>query len=58
MCDKISYGSVPTDVSGSYVKNGPNPVWDNPDNHWFDGDGMIHAFSFKDGKLMYCNRWT
>jgi len=26
--------------------------------HWFDGDGMVHAFRLKDGKIFYCNRYT
>jgi len=56
--DKFSIGTVPKDISGTYLKNGPNPVIDDPKSHWFDGDGMIHAFNFKDGELFYCNRWT
>lgn len=56
--DEISQGSIPKDISGTYLKNGPNSVIDDPTDHLFDGDGMIHAFNFKDGQLYYCNRWT
>ncbi|MGI4859851.1 MAG: carotenoid oxygenase family protein [Janthinobacterium lividum] len=26
--------------------------------HWFDGDGMVHAFRLQDGRASYCNRWV
>ena len=26
--------------------------------HWFEGDGMVHAFRIKNGRLWYCNRFT
>lgn len=56
--EKFSFGAVPKDISGTYLKNGPNSIIDDVKAHWFDGDGMIHAFNFKDGELLYCNRWT
>lgn len=51
---------MPKDLSGTYLKNGPDQRLKvpNEESHWFDGDGMIHAFNFKDGKINYCNRWT
>lgn len=51
-------GEVPADLSGAYVRNGPNPKLD-PEGryHWFDGDGMIHAVTAEDRKLTYKNRW-
>ena len=54
---KISEGSVPKDINGTFLKNGPNPILED-NGHWFDGDGMVHAFNFKNGALFYCNRWT
>lgn len=56
----ISEGKVPTDLNGVYLRNGPNfahmPKTERV--HWFDGDGMIHAFRLKEGKIFYCNRYT
>ena len=51
-------GSIPTDLNGVFVRNGPNPRFA-PEGryHWFDGDGMLHALRFGDGKASYRNRW-
>ena len=51
-------GSIPTDLDGVFVRNGPNPRFA-PDGryHWFDGDGMLHAVRFGSGKASYRNRW-
>jgi len=56
----IIEGKVPEDLSGVYFKNGPNPIYEPEDgtHHWFQGEGMLHAFIFKEGKLFYCNRQT
>ena len=56
----IVEGHVPKDISGVYLKNGPNTTkfLESGAHHWFDGDGMIHAFKIKDGKIFYCNRWV
>ena len=53
-------GKIPDDISGVYLRNGPNPnfIPSNGRHHWFDGDSMIHAMRIKDGKLFYCNRYT
>jgi carotenoid cleavage dioxygenase-like enzyme len=51
-------GQIPTDLNGAYVRNGPNPRFDPRGRyHWFDGDGMVHAVHFADGKASYRNRW-
>lgn len=52
-------GTVPKDLNGVYLRNGPNPRF-KPKGayHPFDGDGMIHAAQFKDGKLTYRNKWV
>ena len=51
-------GTIPAELNGRYVRNGPNPF--NPDprgHHWFIGDGMVHGVKLKDGKaLWYRNR--
>jgi len=50
-------GELPKDLFGAYVRNGPNSVFQ-PRNayHWFDGDGMVHAVYFRDGKAAYRSR--
>ena len=50
-------GEVPKDLNGLYVRNGPNPYFQ-PDwrYHAFDGDGMLHAVKFENGKVTYRNK--
>lgn len=52
-------GQIPEDLNGVYLRNGPNPRF-KPKGlyHPFDGDGMIHAAQFKNGKLTYRNKWV
>lgn len=52
-------GAIPRDLRGVYVRNGPNPARP-PDGryHWFDGDGMLHAVRFEDGRAHYSNRYV
>jgi all-trans-8'-apo-beta-carotenal 15,15'-oxygenase len=45
-------GKVPRDLSGTLFRNGPGK-WHRPGKsatHWFDGDGLVRAFSLSDGK--------
>jgi carotenoid cleavage dioxygenase len=51
-------GEMPKDLNGIHVRNGPNP-WFPPDwrYHVYDGDGMLHAAYFDNGKVSYRNRW-
>jgi carotenoid cleavage dioxygenase len=53
-------GEIPRGLAGVLFRNGPNPQFEprDPDHHWFAGDGMIHAFSFADGKVSYRNRFV
>jgi len=56
---RVLEGDVPDELAGAYFRNGPNPRFDPPGrHHWFDGDGMIHAVSFRDGKASYRNRYV
>ena len=53
-------GKIPPDLSGHFLRIGPNPefVADIEKYHWFDGDGMVHAVEFKDGHATYRNRYV
>lgn len=58
-CDLEVEGELPDDLSGVYVRNGPNAMFAPPnDYHWFDGDGMVHAVYFREGRASYRNRWV
>lgn len=54
-------GTIPKELNGRLIRNGPNPALD-PDPttyHWFTGDGMLHAVHLRDGKAVsYKNRWV
>ncbi len=51
-------GEIPKDLEGVYLRNGPNPTLEPHGRyHWFDGDGMVHAVAFRNGKATYRNRW-
>lgn len=52
-------GEIPTDIDGIYIRNTENPVHEPLGfYHPFDGDGMLHAMYFKDGKAWYKNRFV
>lgn len=52
-------GEIPRDLNGTFYRNGPNPAYEPAGRyHWFDGDGMIHAISLRDGRASYRNRWV
>jgi carotenoid cleavage dioxygenase len=60
-------GSLPPDLSGLFVRNGPNPVpqheW-RKGYHWFDGHGHLHTLRIKprdndekEQELLYSNQY-
>lgn len=52
-------GEIPKDLHGAYYRNGPNPAQAPSElHHWFDGDGMLHAVYFENGKAEYRNRYV
>ncbi|MCF3131231.1 carotenoid oxygenase family protein [Streptomyces olivochromogenes] len=51
-------GTIPPELSGWYLRNGPNPA-DADSGHWFFGDGMIHGLRIENGRAVsYRNRWV
>ncbi len=59
--DLIIDGELPSDLVGTYYRNGPDPL--HPPRkgdvyHWFDGDGMIQCFNIADGRVSWRNRWV
>ncbi len=51
-------GALPAGLHGRLVRNGPNPRQPDAGAHWFEGDGMLHEFTFQDGRVAYRNRWV
>ncbi len=54
-------GTIPAQLDGRFLRNGPNPVSevDPATYHWFMGDGMVHGVRLRDGKAeWYRNRWV
>ena len=54
-------GTLPDELSGRYVRNGPNPIRppDDATYHWFTGTGMVHGVRLRDGRAeWYRNRWV
>ena len=58
-------GTVPAELSGRYLRNGPNPLGlEDPgyrfwEGHWFLGPGMVHGVRLRDGRAeWYRNRWV
>jgi carotenoid cleavage dioxygenase-like enzyme len=53
-------GTVPAELTGRYLRNGPNPLGlDDPNYHWFLGAGMVHGVRLRDGRAeWYRNRWV
>ncbi|UDY34715.1 carotenoid oxygenase family protein [Dermatobacter hominis] len=53
-------GSLPVELCGRYVRNGPNPLDPDPaTQHWFLGTGMLHGVRLEDGRAAwYRNRFV
>ena len=53
-------GEIPSNLKGTFFRNGPGrqKIGDQPFGHWFDGDGMLCAFTFDNGKAHFKNRYV
>ncbi|CAN5799296.1 carotenoid oxygenase family protein [soil metagenome] len=54
-------GTLPPELDGRYLRNGPNPLTapDPANYHWFTGQGMVHGIRLRDGRAeWYRNRWV
>lgn len=50
-------GGIPAELTGWYLRNGPNPRA--AGGHWCTGDGMIHGVRLENGRAAwYRNRWV
>ncbi len=58
--DLAVQGSIPPELEGSYVRNGPNPQYDRAEGWQFpyDGDGMIHVVTLGQARARYRNRFV
>lgn len=53
-------GTIPPELSGRYVRIGPNPFRPDPrGHHWFIGDGMVHGVRLSGSRAeWYRNRYV
>ena len=52
-------GELPKDLAGLYVVNSPNQRFKPAFRyHYYDGDGMLHAVTFRDGRARYVRRFV
>ena len=52
-------GTLPPELDGRYVRNGPNPVAPTEPYHWFTGNGMVHGLRMAGGRAQWFrNRWV
>lgn len=55
---KRASGALPSDLSGTFYRNGPG-IHERGGvrmNHWFDGDGMVQAFRIGGGEVSHVGR--
>lgn len=59
--DLTVVGTIPDELNGRYLRNGPNPMGevDLATHHWFVGEGMVHGVRLAEGRAVwYRNRWV
>lgn len=57
---EVVQGQIPEDLSGTYLRNGPNPRFTPLGAYVYpmEGDGMIHAITLEGGKASYRNSYV
>lgn len=56
--DLVVEGELPQDLYGAYVVNGPSQRFKpRTKYHYYDGDAMLRAIYFRDGKASFRQRW-
>src|SRR5262249_11455027 len=57
---RVIAGAIPTDLEGTYFRNGPNARFTPIGSYKYplDGDEMIHAVQFMQGHATYMNRYV
>lgn len=63
LVDLVAVGTIPRDLNGVLVRNGPNPLRGRFEGNdvlsWWAEAAMLHGISFQDGRAMgYRNRWA
>jgi carotenoid cleavage dioxygenase len=57
--DLVVEGTIPPQLNGALLRDGPNPIAPGPGHHWFIGDGMVHGITIAGGGAqVYRNRWV
>jgi carotenoid cleavage dioxygenase-like enzyme len=53
-------GALPSDLTGAYLRNGPNPHFPPLGSYTYpmEGDGMLHGVWLDGGRARYRNRWV
>ena len=56
----VIQGEVPADIAGSFYRVHPDPQFPPlyGDDIWFNGDGMVSRFSFRDGNVRLQQKWA
>lgn len=56
---RVIQGALPENLSGLFVRNGPNPIPTQvtKSHHWFDGHGMMHNVRIRNGTALYSNSY-
>jgi carotenoid cleavage dioxygenase len=56
--DAAIEGRWPTDLAGVFYRSGPARLEQGGERyeHWFDGDGMVHAWHIRDGRVRHTAR--
>lgn len=57
---RLISGRLPEELTGTLYRNGPAhfTYGDRTSGHWFDGDGMIQAIRFGDGRAVHRGRFV